>query len=109
MAGMGGAGRDRLRRLDERYVADARVAAAELLSVHSDRISDLVQESGAIIDSDLAMHISIARVALEAVADPPAQLSISCPCDGTPVIYDIAVGKYCCANRHCPPIGGLDC
>jgi hypothetical protein len=106
---MGGTGRDRVRRLDERYVADARVAAAELLNVHADRISEIAQESGARINSDLMMHISIAREALDAVADPPAQLGISCPCDGTPVIYDIAVGKYCCANRHCPPIGGPDC
>ncbi len=109
MTEMGGTSESGLRRLEDRYVADARVAAAELLSIHSDRISEIVQDGSQVSASDLAMHISIARIALDAVSDPPARLSMTCPCDGTPVIYDIAVGKYCCAERHCPPIGGPDC
>lgn len=109
MAEMSGPGRDRLGQLDDRYIADARVAAADLLTVHSERISEIVQETDGGSGSELAMHVSMARMALDAVADPPARLSMACPCDGTPVIYDIAVGQYCCANRHCPPIGGPDC
>jgi hypothetical protein len=104
-----GAAESRLGRLDERYVADARVAAAELLSAHSDRIYEIAQDYEQASAPDLAMHVSIARVALEAISDPPARLNMTCPCDGTPVIYDIATGKYCCAERHCPPIGGPDC
>jgi hypothetical protein len=90
-------------RVAELHVGRARIAASDLLSIHAERVSELMQGNGGIIDSDVSVHLSIVQAGLEAIADTPIRLNITCPRDGTPVIYDFAVGKYCCAQRHCPP------
>jgi hypothetical protein len=91
------------RTVSEESIVAARISAAELLTIHADRIYELLQQGDDALAAELAMHQSIAAVALAAIANPPTQLAMTCPRDGTAVVYDFAVGKYCCAQRHCPP------
>lgn len=100
-SGFGAGGQET--RVAELHVGRARIAASDLLSIHAERVSELMQDNGGVIDSDVRVHLSIVQAGLEAIADTPIRLNITCPRDGTPVIYDFAVGKYCCAQRHCPP------
>jgi hypothetical protein len=98
-----GYGSEQGRLADEESIAGARISAAELLGIHAERIYEILQEGDEAQAADLSMHLSIAEIALAAISDPPARLAMTCPRDGTAVIYDFALGKYCCARRHCPP------
>ncbi len=104
MSSMGaGFGADQGRPVNEESIAGARISAAELLSIHAERAYEILQQYDDAMAPELATHLSIARIALNAISETPRQLAMTCPRDGTPVIYDFAVGKYCCAQRHCPP------
>jgi len=103
MSSAGAYGPGEAGRVDEASIAGARTSAAELLSIHAERAFEILQERGDADNLELLTHLHIVRVALDAISSTPALLEMTCPRDGTPVIYDFTVGKYCCAQRHCPP------